>query len=88
MKRKIDDLARIVIPAEMRKELGIELNQELEIEKVENKIIISNPKGMKSKSEIEKMLHDVSKLEATEYNKGFIDALKMCLNKEGEKHDK
>ena len=82
MRKKIDRLNRLGIPAPYLKELGIEPDQEVEIDRIDNKLIISNPKGMKSKSEVEKMLHDVKQLEQDEYNKGFIDALKMVLNKE------
>ena len=85
MLRKIDTLNRIVIPNEIIKELGIEHNQKLDIEKVGNKIIITNPKGMRSKEEIEKMLDNLICLkEISEYQKGFIDALKIVLNKEKE----
>ena len=81
MLRKIDTLNRIVIPNEIRKELGIEPNQELEIEKVGNKIIITNPKGTLSKDEIETMYKEICKLDETEYNIGFRNALEMILNK-------
>lgn len=81
MKKKIDNLNRLVIPAPYIKELGIEADQEIEVEKVGNKIIITNPKGMKTKEEIEKMYDDIKKLVKSEYDKGFIDALKMVLNK-------
>lgn len=82
MKKKIDSLGRLVIPEPLRAELGIEPEQDVEIEKIGNKIVITNPKGIRSKSEIEKMLHDAKTLEPDEYNKGFIDALKMVLNKD------
>lgn len=81
MKKKIDDLGRIVIPQPFRDELGIEPNQEIEVDKVGNKIVITNPKGMKTKEEIEKMYEDIKKLAKSEYDKGFIDSLKMVLNK-------
>lgn len=82
MNRAIDDLGRIVLPAEMRKELGIEPNQELKIELIGNKIMISNPGAMKTKAEVEKMYKDICNLENRgEYDKGFEDALKMVLNK-------
>lgn len=82
MLKKIDKLNRIVIPAPYLKELGIEADQELEVEKVGNKIIISNPVGMRSKEEIEKMYEDICNLaNRNDYDKGFEDALKMVLNK-------
>ena len=81
--KKIDELGRIVIPSEIRKELNIKLNQEIEIDKMDNKIIITNPDNMRSKEEIEKALHDIKNLKVvTEYQKGFIDALKMVLKRE------
>lgn len=82
MKKKIDSLGRLVIPEPYRTELGIELEQNVEIEKIGNKIVISNPKGIRSKDEIEKMLHDAKNLNQDEYTKGFINALKMVLNKD------
>lgn len=82
MKKKIDNLHRLVIPVAFLKELGIEDNQDVEVEKIGNKIVISNPKGIRSKDEIEKMLHDAKKLNQDEYTKGFIDALKIVLNKD------
>ena len=81
MLRKIDDLGRVVIPSEMRNELGIEPNQELDIEKMDSKIIITNPKGMLSRDEIETMYKEICKLDETEYNIGFRNALEMILNR-------
>lgn len=83
MKRKIDELGRIVIPKEWRNELGIEANQELEFAKVGSKIIITIPTGMKTKEEVEKLYKEMSKIKETEYNLGFLDALKEVLKKEG-----
>lgn len=42
MKRKIDNLGRLVIPKEMREELKINLEDEVNIELVKDKIIITN----------------------------------------------
>lgn len=84
MKRNIDNLGRIVIPAEMRKQLGIELNQELEIELISNQIIIKNPKSIRSKEEIEDAYKNIRDLAESEYTKGFEDALKFVLRKENE----
>lgn len=81
MNRTIDDLGRIVLPAEMRRELGIEPNQELKIELIGNKIMISNPEAMKTKAEVEKMYKDMCNLaNRNDYDKGFEDALRMVLN--------
>ena len=43
MNRKIDNLGRLVIPKEMRKQLGINENDPVNIECASNKIIITNP---------------------------------------------
>lgn len=43
MNRNIDKLGRIVIPKEMRKQLGISNNDPVNIECIENKIIITKP---------------------------------------------
>ena len=88
MKKRIDDLGRIVLPQPFRKELGIEPNQELEVTKEGNKIIIGNPKSMRTKEEIEQMYNNLRNLEARgEYDKGFENALRFVLRKEGEKHE-
>ena len=42
MNRKIDELGRIVIPKEIRKQLGIKTGDELEIKVVNGQIILSN----------------------------------------------
>ena len=85
MKKRIDNLGRLVIPEPFRYELGIYPNDEIEIEMVGNKVVISNPKGMRSKEEIEKMYKDIRNLENRgEYDKGFEDALKFILRKESE----
>lgn len=81
MLKKIDDLGRVVLPVSYRNELGIEPNQELDIEKVGNKIIITNPDGTLSKDEIETMYKEICKLDDTEYNIGFRNALELILNK-------
>ena len=81
MIKNTDDKCRVIIPLDFRKELNIEPNQEIDIELVGKKIVISNPKGMKSKEEIETLYKEICKLEKNEYNIGFRDALKLILNK-------
>ena len=44
MIRKIDDLGRLVLPIEMRKQLNINNGDEVNIESAEDKIILTNPK--------------------------------------------
>lgn len=41
MKKKIDNLGRIVIPIEVRRDLNLNLGEELNMEVVDNKIILS-----------------------------------------------
>ena len=80
MKKRIDDLGRLVIPQPFRDELGIKPNQDLDVELVGNKIILTNPQGIRSKEEIEKMYKDIRNLEHRgEYDKGFEDALAFIL---------
>ena len=43
MNRKIDDLGRISVPKEMRVKIGLENGDEVNVELVGDKIIISNP---------------------------------------------
>jgi bifunctional DNA-binding transcriptional regulator/antitoxin component of YhaV-PrlF toxin-antitoxin module len=55
MRRKIDDLGRLVIPIEMKREIVLENGSEVDIELEDNKIILTNPKGMKTREEIEQL---------------------------------
>lgn len=43
MEKRIDNLGRIVIPREMRKSIGVEDGDNVTIELIDNKIVISNP---------------------------------------------
>lgn len=85
MRRKIDDLGRLVIPIEMKREIGLEKGSEVDIELEDNKIILTNPKGMKSREEIEHKLKEVLnqnyKTDDSEIH-GFINALEWVLNEE------
>lgn len=56
MKRKIDSLGRIVIPAEMKKQLSIKNCELVNIECIENKIIITNPDEVDYKARIDKAI--------------------------------
>lgn len=85
MKRKIDNLGRVCIPTEYRTELGIGANQEVEITREKNRIIITSSEGMRSKEEIEEAYRNIKDLAESEYTKGFADAMKFVLKKEGEK---
>lgn len=43
MNRNLDNLGRIVIPKEMRKKLGLNNGDEVKIELVNDKVVVSNP---------------------------------------------
>ena len=85
MKRKIDDLGRLTIMKEYRKELDIENGDEVEVELKDNQLIITNPKikSIKSKQEI---LEKIDCLKA-EYDfgdnylvDGYIAGLEWVIN--------
>lgn len=56
MKRNIDELGRLVIPKEMRNELGVTNGDTVDIELVDKKVIITNPKEIDYKAIIEEAL--------------------------------
>ena len=66
MNRNIDDLGRIVIPKEMRKQLNINPKDELNIELEEDMIILTKvqptERQMKTIEEIEEHLHNLNEL--------------------------
>ena len=83
MLKKIDELGRIVIPAPFRNELGVELNELVELKNEGNKITISKVDKVMSKEEIEHVLKSVKEMGVdTDYYKGFADALSLTLGKE------
>lgn len=56
MKRKIDNLGRLVIPAEMKKQLEIKNCELVNIECSGDKIIITNPSKVDYKARIDKAI--------------------------------
>ena len=64
MKRKIDDLGRISLPAEMKKEIGLNNGSEANIEIEDHKIIITKPNAIDYKAIVDK---------ATEYIENNMD---------------
>ena len=56
MNRKIDELGRLVIPKEMRKQLGINNNDPVNIECTGDKIIITNPSKVNYKGRVDKAI--------------------------------
>ena len=79
MQRHFDKTGRIVIPKEMRKELGFESEDYAEIELIDNKIILSNPKNSKYK-QLEFLKERENKLQNIEY------ILKNSYNKRHQKY--
>lgn len=80
MKKTIDINHRVVIPASLLNELGLKRGDEVEIEKIDNRIIITNPIGMRSYEETKDMYNKVQSMEnKNEYNEGFEDALRYVL---------
>lgn len=61
MKKKIDNLGRIVLPAEMKKELGLENGSEVNIEIEDHKIIISKPGAIDYKAIVDKAIEYIKK---------------------------
>jgi AbrB family looped-hinge helix DNA binding protein len=63
MNRNIDNLGRIVIPKEFRKELGIDSGSNLNIELVDNKIVITKKDSVDYKAKYEDALRQIEQLE-------------------------
>ena len=55
MKRQIDDLGRIVIPKEMRRELKLDNGSTVNIELVEGSIVLTNPKAVDYKAALDEI---------------------------------
>lgn len=67
MNRNIDNLGRIVIPKEFRKELGIDSGSNLNIELVNNKIVITKKDSVDYKEKVEKALAFIKEHKFTDY---------------------
>ena len=83
MIKKIDCVGRIAIPKSFREEIGVKLNEDVEITRKDNQIVIKKMNTMASKEAIEEAYRTLQ-LEKTgsDYDKGFEDALKFVLGKE------
>lgn len=89
MIRNIDNLGRLVIPSEYRKELGIENGSSLNMELEENKIVITNPNRVDYKARIDKTLEFIRQSELldkstyidTTYYKYFKEIAKILKEK-------
>lgn len=67
MKRHFDDLGRIVIPKDMREELDFGSYDLAEIEIVNKKIIITNPKDADKQAQMDFLIERENKLQEIEY---------------------
>ncbi len=67
MKRHFDEVGRIVIPKEMRKELNFGNRDFAEIELIGNKIVISNPDNNDEQKQLEFLMNRENKLQRIEY---------------------
>lgn len=82
MKRRLDDLGRLVIPKEYRDEIGLENGSEANIEMRDNEIIITNPIGMKSENEVIAMMNRLDHQNKNDlFVAGYYEALQWVLNK-------
>ena len=59
--RRIDELGRIVIPKEIRKNLKIKSSDELEIKVIDNKVILSKYDGLEQEKIVNELLVSVNK---------------------------
>ena len=62
MQRNLDELGRVVIPKEMRKELNIEGGDPINIELQNNKLIITKPDAVDYKAIVEEAIEYVNNL--------------------------
>ena len=60
--RRIDDLGRLVIPKEIRKNLRIRDNDQIEINVIDNKIVLNKYNNMEKDVVINKLLNSLKKL--------------------------
>ena len=77
MLKKIDNLGRVVIPQPMRKQLEINEGDLVNIELVDNKIIITNPKEVDYKARIDKAIEYIEYVGMDQtFDKVLIEILK------------
>lgn len=83
MLKKIDKLGRIVIPEFLRKEIGVELEDYVDITKEGNSIIITKDIKMLSQDAVKHLIKTYKEYSTgSDYDKGYIDALNYVLGKE------
>lgn len=78
MKTKLMSNGNIHIPNIMKKNIGVKNGQEVEIECTKGKIIISNPKKMRTQEEIKQFLADLQKFD-DEISKGMKQMAEWVL---------
>lgn len=78
--RKIDDLGRLVIPAELRKQFGIQKFDDVEMLATESGIILRKYDGNNIDEDIKSI---ISKYEYDGVNNERVDELKKLLSKVG-----
>ena len=59
--RRIDELGRIVIPKEIRKNLKIKSSDELEIKVIDNKVLLSKYDGLEKEKTVNELLVSINK---------------------------
>lgn len=62
MKRKIDKLGRLVIPKEIRKELNIREEDDIDIQFADNKIILTKPNDIDYKAIINNAIREINNI--------------------------
>lgn len=87
IKRKLDDLGRLVVPKHIRKELGLKSGDEVNIELVDRNIIVTTTKRLKNREEIENEIQRLVNTPNKDYKselieEGIIKGLKWVLNDE------
>jgi len=75
MNRKIDNAGRISIPIEMRKELGLDIGDEVKIEVKNNQVIVTNPNTLDLKSYVEGRLKQAEETGIPEVITAYYDIL-------------
>ena len=63
MNRNIENLGRLVIPKDFRKELNIEAGTDLNVELIDNKIVITKKDSVDYKAKYEDALRQIEQLE-------------------------
>lgn len=80
MLKKIDNLGRIVIPEPFRKEIGVDLNEYVEMKRNGEEIVITKMSNMLSEEAIQHMYKTwKNSNDGSDYDRGYGDALKTII---------